>query len=83
MFLGVLRAWGWRIAGYGVLIGVLIGVWMVRPVSLPSPEPGMPNVLLVVIDSLRTDRISSLGYPRQTTENLDKILASGNRCRIW
>lgn len=32
-----------------------------------------PNVLLVVIDSLRSDHVSSYGYSRKTTPNIDNI----------
>lgn len=38
-----------------------------------------PNVLIVTIDTLRSDRLSSYGYRRPTTPNLDRLLASGIR----
>jgi arylsulfatase A-like enzyme len=43
---------------------------------LPPPGPP-PNVLLMVIDCLRADRLSSSGYERPTTPNLDAIAAEG------
>lgn len=36
-----------------------------------------PNVVLVVMDTLRADRTSSLGYPRPTTPHLDALAAGG------
>jgi arylsulfatase A-like enzyme len=42
-------------------------------------EPPQPNVLLVVIDTLRADRVSSYGYRRPTTPNIDAIAAAGIR----
>ena len=36
-----------------------------------------PNVILIIISSLRADHVSSLGYERQTTPNFDKF-AEGN-----
>lgn len=38
-----------------------------------------PNVLIVTIDTLRADRLSSYGYRRPTSPNLDRLLASGAR----
>jgi arylsulfatase A-like enzyme len=35
---------------------------------------GRPNVILVVLDTVRADRISGLGYGRETTPNLDAFL---------
>lgn len=34
-----------------------------------------PNVILITINSLRADHVSSLGYDRQTTPNFDKFAA--------
>lgn len=34
-----------------------------------------PNVLLVVIDSLRSDHVSALGHARPTTPSLDRLIA--------
>lgn len=36
-----------------------------------------PNVILITIDSLRADRLSSLGYHREITPNLNKIAEKG------
>jgi len=38
-----------------------------------------PNILLVIIDSARTDRFSCYGYGRPTTPNIDAIAAEGCR----
>jgi arylsulfatase A-like enzyme len=38
-----------------------------------------PSVLLVTVDALRTDRVSSYGYERPTTPNIDRLLANGVR----
>ncbi len=45
--------------------------------SLPSPKPGQPNVLLIILDTVRADHLSAYGYPRLTTPNLDRIAAEG------
>jgi len=38
-----------------------------------------PNVLLVTIDTLRTDRMSVYGYERPTSPHLDRLLTRGAR----
>jgi len=45
----------------------------------PAPASRFPNVLLITVDTLRADRVSSYGYTRPTTPNLDKLLARGVR----
>ncbi len=37
------------------------------------------NLLFVLIDTLRADRLSCYGYPRETSPTLDKLAASGIR----
>jgi uncharacterized sulfatase len=36
-----------------------------------------PDILLIVLDTLRADRLSSYGYPRETTPNLDAFAEDG------
>lgn len=47
--------------------------------ALPAAPRGAPNVLLVVLDTVRADRLSLYGYPRNTTPNLDKLARGGLR----
>jgi arylsulfatase A-like enzyme len=42
-----------------------------------SPELG-PNVVWIVLDAARGDRVSWAGYERETTPNLDKLAARGS-----
>jgi len=42
----------------------------------PAP-PGAPNVLLIVLDTVRADHLSSYGYARPTTPHLDKFAREG------
>jgi arylsulfatase A-like enzyme len=39
--------------------------------------PRPPNILLIAIDSLRADRLSSYGYPRLTTPHIDRFASEG------
>lgn len=43
--------------------------------SLPPAQPDAPNVLVIVIDTLRADHLSSYGYARPTTPNIDRFAA--------
>ena len=54
--------------------------------TTPTAEPaaaaeagGPPSLVLVTIDTLRADHVSSYGYPRPTTPNLDALAAAGAR----
>ena len=38
-----------------------------------------PNVVILTVDTLRADHLSSYGYRRPTTPNIDRLLASGVR----
>ena len=44
---------------------------------LPPAPHGSPNVLVVVLDTLRADHLSSYGYHRSTTPNIDKFAQEG------
>lgn len=45
------------------------------PIEIENDEKF--NVLLITIDCLRADHVGSLGYPRNTTPNIDKLAESG------
>lgn len=44
----------------------------------PAPAgPTSPNILLVSIDSLRSDHLHCYGYPRETSPTIDQLAAEG------
>ena len=45
----------------------------------PAAETRPPNILLISIDALRADHLSSYGYDRPTTPVLDELAARGTR----
>jgi choline-sulfatase len=47
----------------------LCGVWGCAPAN----PTRLPNVILIVIDTLRADHVGSYGYSRDTTPNLDAL----------
>ena len=49
--------------------------WGTRPRTHANPEE--PNLLFITIDTLRADRLSSYGYEKPTTPNIDAIGREG------
>jgi arylsulfatase A-like enzyme len=47
--------------------------------SLPAAAPGAPNVLLIVLDTVRADHLSPYGYGRPTSPNLERLARGGVR----
>jgi arylsulfatase A-like enzyme len=71
-----------RLAAAWVLVfaGIQGGKWLhERSVvaQLPPAVPGAPNVLMIVVDTLRADHLSSYGYTRPTNPNLDRMAQQG------
>jgi arylsulfatase A-like enzyme len=63
-----------------VLVGIQGGKWLQERnaiAALPPPATGTPNVLVIIIDTLRADHVSSAGYSRPTTPNLDALSREG------
>ena len=57
------------------------GDWLTltRESSRPLPPAGSPNILLIVLDTVRADRLSLYGYERATTPNLERLAKRGIR----
>jgi arylsulfatase A-like enzyme len=45
----------------------------------PPPLPAGGNILFITVDTLRADHLSSYGYPRQTSPEIDRLAAEGVR----
>lgn len=59
-------------------IGAFIALARAIPFDRAIDDPAArPNILLIVIDSLRADRLSVNGYHRDTTANIDRIARAG------
>jgi len=54
------------------------GVYWNRAHLLGATGP-RPNVVLIVIDTLRADHLHGYGYGRETSPNLDRLMAAGAR----
>ncbi len=60
------------------LAGIEIGIRVeerAAVAALPPVAPGTPNVLIIVMDTMRQDHLSCYGYSRKTSPNLDRIAA--------
>ncbi len=45
--------------------------------ALPAPRAGSPNIVLIILDTVRADHLSAYGYERQTTPFLQSLAAEG------
>ena len=81
------RAVRWGLVGMATLVVLAAGEpLMRRPLrglfagAWPPPPPaGTPNVLLIVLDTVRAQDLSLYGYPRRTTPRLEELAATGVR----
>lgn len=71
----------YALAGWALIFLVIQGGSYLKErraiASLPAAQPEAPNVLVIIIDTLRADHLSSYGYRRATTPNLDALARSG------
>jgi arylsulfatase A-like enzyme len=72
------------LAGLVVLLFVIIqgGGWInekIKTSNLPDAGVDAPNVIVMVVDALRADHLSSYGYERDTSPFMDTLGAEGVR----
>ncbi|MCH7666670.1 MAG: sulfatase-like hydrolase/transferase, partial [Acidobacteria bacterium] len=69
-----------RIAWYR-LAALVLFLWTVASLTRTAPcaAASAPHILLISVDTLRTDRMSSYGHWRSTTPKIDELLALGAR----
>lgn len=48
-----------------------------QQIALPEPKLESPNIIVIVIDTLRADHLSSYGYLRETSPSIDRISQEG------
>lgn len=70
-----------RVVGIGLVVGwgliVVQRTGWVWPERASTPSPNAPNVLFIVVDALRADRMSLYGYPVTTTPAIDAFVRRG------
>ena len=70
------------LAGVALLafVGIQGSFYLVEQVGtsrLPAADAHIPNVLVLLVDALRADHVSSYGYLRTTSPNIDWIAGQG------
>jgi arylsulfatase A-like enzyme len=83
------RARRWLVLSGPVLLGLVLlqAGWIFggdrikewREYGRTMPPAGSPNVLLIVLDTVRADHLGLYGYQRATTTTLDRLAARGIR----
>jgi arylsulfatase A-like enzyme len=61
---------------------LIAALFVGRPIAVsrtrvPPADGHKPNIVWVVMDTVRADHLSAYGYPRPTTPNLDALAADG------
>jgi arylsulfatase A-like enzyme len=74
------------LASTPVLAGVVGILWLLGPVGeeiseleIPPARPGSPNVLLIVLDTVRAESLSLHGHARRTSPFLEQLARRGIR----
>ncbi len=72
------------LAGMAIAVFVVIqgGGWIRERITtsqLSEPNSEAPNVIVIVVDTLRADHLSSYGYERETSPFMDSLAAEGVR----
>jgi len=63
------------------LAGIEGGKWWSERLALqalPAAAPDAPNVLVIIVDTLRADHLSAYGYTRQTSPRMDAVGRQGS-----
>ncbi|MBZ0113753.1 MAG: sulfatase-like hydrolase/transferase [Thermoanaerobaculia bacterium] len=70
--------WSWRLLGASLsLVLVLLGLRFT--VFGPGQEKARDDVLILLVDALRADRLGAYGYSRETSPAIDRLAADGVR----
>ncbi len=81
MLAGCRKTLPWILAGFLLLLaGLEGGAWLheyILTAELSTPPQGSPNILVIVVDTLRADHLSGYGYFRATSPNLDRTAQQG------
>ena len=66
------------------LLTPLLGLSLLVAAGCAPAPPPTGGVLLIILDTTRTDHLSAYGYPRLTSPNLDRLATEGQRYdRAW
>jgi arylsulfatase A-like enzyme len=60
-----------------IALGILTAVVLVASLLIGGNEPGPPDIVLIVIDTLRADHLSCYGYEKQTSPFISTLASQG------
>ncbi len=74
----------WPMVAAVALAAIALRTWVANDLAAAGsgakpPRDGAPDVLLIVLDTVRADNLSAYGYARPTTPELSRWLADGVR----
>lgn len=70
-----MRASRWRVGALALTLAAAGAAWSIGCHSAPAADP--PNVLLVLVDTLRADHLGAYGYQRPTSPTFDALATRG------
>lgn len=62
-----------------LVVTVLALSWLATSATAQAPSSRFPDIVIVTIDTLRSDRLSSYGYERPTSPRIDALVDAGVR----
>jgi len=71
----------WMRAGRPLVLGVLVACGLLGGCTERPADPARPDILLVVIDTLRADHVGVYGSERPTTPHIDALAGEGSHFR--
>ena len=57
-------------------MAAVVAFGLAQPACRPAAPVRRPNILLITVDTLRADHLSSYGYARATTPFIDRLAAA-------
>lgn len=79
-----LRQWAKALLTATALLVLALTIHLAKPFvgSVPTPAASSaslanPNIILITLDTVRADHLSTYGYSRPTTPNLDRLASQG------
>ncbi len=70
----------WFATGISIAAAALLAIGfsgVYRPPGVTEPQPGKPNFILIVLDTVRADRLSLFGHHRNTSPVLEELAREG------
>jgi len=61
----------------GIGLGAYLSIQEQRSIERLRPAAGSPNILLIIVDTLRADHLPTYGYSRPTAPYLDQLAKQG------